>query len=156
MEGQEQVIPTDLKESTQVKTDFSEFMTPAEKALGSVLVESRKAMTALTDYAVINGADASKFTHLERVWDEDAFSVIEGKHMPPGMKAGTSPATGKVWVSDEHVDLGTVYHESIHRAAHLKLKCLNHSGLSITEMVLLKLQKGIQFENIQNLIDQKY
>lgn len=125
MEGQEQTPPPAPKEPTPVKSDTSEFMTPAEKALDGVLTESRRAMTTLADYAVTNGADASKLGHLEKVWDADGFAVIEGKHMPPGMKAGTSPATGEVWISDEHVDLGTVYHEGIHRAAHLGRQASN-------------------------------
>ncbi|MBI4029271.1 MAG: hypothetical protein HY376_02815 [Candidatus Blackburnbacteria bacterium] len=99
MEGQEQVPPPAPKEPTSVKPDSNEFMTPAEKALGGVLTESRSAMTTLADYAVQNGVDASKLTHLEKVWDADGFAVIEGKHMPPGLKAATSPATGEVWVS---------------------------------------------------------
>lgn len=125
MEGQEQTPPPDPKETTSVKPDNSEFMTPAEKALGGVLAEARRAMTTLTDYAVANGADASKLAHLEKVWNDDEFAVIEGKHMPPGMKAGTSPVTAEVWISDEHVDLRTVYHESIHRAAHLGRQASN-------------------------------
>lgn len=119
MEGQEQTPPPGPRDPTLAKPNIEEFMTPAEKALGGVLTESRRAMTTLADYAVANGADASKFGHLEKVWDADGSAVVEGKRMPPGMKAGTSPATGEVWISDEHVDLGTVYHESIHRAAHL-------------------------------------
>ena len=125
MEGQEQTPPSGPKESAQTKPVNREFMTPAEKALGGVLTEARRAMTTLADYAVANGADASKLDHLERVWNNDGFAVIQGKHMPPGMKAGTSPATGEVWISDEHVDLGTVYHESIHRAAHLGRQASN-------------------------------
>lgn len=125
MEGQEQTPPPGPRDPTPAKPDTSEFMTPAEKALGGVLVEARRAMTTLADYAVANGADTSKLAHLEKVWDDDGFAVIEGKHMPPGMKAGTSPATGEVWISDEHVDLGTVYHESIHRAAHLGRQASN-------------------------------
>lgn len=125
MEGQEQTPPPDPKEPNQAKPDISEFMTPAEKALGGVLVEARKAMTTLADYAIANGADENKLAHLESIWDGDGFAVIKGKHMPPGMKAGTSPATGEVWISDEHVDLGTVYHESIHRAAHLGRQASN-------------------------------
>lgn len=124
MEGQEQTPPAP-KEPTSVKPDTSEFMTPAEKALGGVLTESRRAMTTLADYAIANGADANKFDYLEKVWDVDGFAVVGGKHMPPGMKACTSPATGEVWISDEHVDLGTVYHESIHRAAHLGRQASN-------------------------------
>lgn len=94
--------------------------TPEERLVANVERQGRM-LDALVELAVSRGADRSKFEHIKDVPNPSHYFCIPNDKMPPGIRALT--INGDVFISDNQVDNPHIlFHESIHRAADLKMR----------------------------------
>lgn len=102
-----------------------EQITPEQKVDRTKLTEqveaSRKAVEALVAFALANGAEPNSFDHLQKVWKSEHYNSIPSERMPPNNAGLTIAETGDVFIrKDRTGNFHTVFHESIHRCAHLR------------------------------------
>lgn len=111
---------------TQSKQQLQdEQITPEQEVSSAELAEqveaSRKAVEALVEFALANGAEPSSFDHLQEVWKPEHYNSIPSEEMPPNNAGLTIAETGDVFIrKDRTGNFHTVFHESVHRSAHLR------------------------------------
>ena len=89
--------------------------------IASQVEKSRETTEALVALAIQNGAEPSSFDHLEEVWKPESYYNAPTDVLPPNVKALTLAETGDVFIrEDNSSDFHTIFHESIHRSAHLR------------------------------------
>lgn len=105
-----------------------------EQLFRETLETTRQAMNTLVGFAIENGAEPKKFSHIERVFAEDGHILLPSLKMMRDELAKlhgetdmtrrtevlTAQKTGEVFVPEEQAgSVHDVFHESIHRASWL-------------------------------------